>query len=104
MAKRKPEVKEKDRHTIQWQKDNQKSQRRTDRQYNGKRITRSPSPEDRQTIQWEKDNQKSQRMTDRQYNGNKDNQKSKRTDRKYNGKKITRSHREGQTDNTMVKR
>jgi hypothetical protein len=53
MAKKKPDVKEKDRQTIQWQKDNQKSQR---------------------------------------------------TDRQYNGKKITRSHREGQTDNTMVKR
>jgi hypothetical protein len=26
---------------IQWQKDNQKSQKRTDRQYNGKKITRS---------------------------------------------------------------
>ena len=41
MAKRKPEVKGKDRQTIQWQKDNQKS-KRTDRQYNGKKITRSP--------------------------------------------------------------
>ena len=26
---------------IQWQKDKQKSKRRTDRQYNGKKITRS---------------------------------------------------------------
>jgi hypothetical protein len=37
MAKRQPEVTEKDRQTLKWQKDNQKSQRRTDRQYNEKR-------------------------------------------------------------------
>jgi hypothetical protein len=39
MAKRYPEVPGKtDR---QWQKDKQKTQRKTDRQYNGKKITRS---------------------------------------------------------------
>jgi hypothetical protein len=37
-----PEVKEKDRQTIQWQKDNQKSQR-IDRQYNGQKIPKGQS-------------------------------------------------------------
>jgi hypothetical protein len=74
----------------------------TDRQYNGKNITRSHR-EGQTDNAMEKDNQKSQRMTDRQYN-EKDNQKSqRRTDRQFNGKKITRSHSEGQTDNTMGK-
>jgi hypothetical protein len=168
------------RQTIQWQKDNQKSQR-TDRQYNGKKITRSQREGQylfavvlsvcplwllviflplhclSVLLQWQKDNQKSQRRTDRQYNDKKitrshregqtdntmasvllcdfwlsfchcivclscdfwlsfchckdrqtiqwqkDNQKSQRTDRQYNGKKITRSQREWQTDNTMAK-